>query len=45
MKRRWIVLAVVLWLIWLWLCEPPKRFEDLTPEERLRSDIEATAIF
>lgn len=41
MKRRWIVLAVVLWLIWLWLCDPPKRFEDLTPGERLRSDIEA----
>lgn len=42
MKRRYVFLAFVLWILWLILLDPPKRFEDLTPEERLMLDIEAT---
>ncbi len=41
-KRYWILFAVF-WLIWLWLCEPPRRWEDMTPAELLRHDIDATA--
>lgn len=40
-----ILLAVCLWVLYLLSLEPPKKFEDLTPEERLMMDIDATAIF
>ena len=33
----WAVISLKLW--------PPKKWEDLTPEEKLRHDIDATAIF
>lgn len=42
MKRRYIVMAIVLWILWLIFLEPPRKFEDLTPGERLMLDIEAT---
>ena len=46
MKRNTMVIVfLAIWaVIMMWLF-PPRKWEDLTPEERLRHDIDATAIF
>lgn len=44
-KHAVIVVLLVAWLIFSMILWPPKKWEDLTPEERLRHDIDATAIW
>lgn len=40
-----LVVLLVVWLILSMTKWPPKKWEDLTPEELLRHDIDATAIW
>lgn len=41
-RKLWILIAFALWVI---LLGSPRKWDDLTPEERLQHDINATAIF
>ncbi len=46
MKRdRVIIVILIAWVILSLMLSPPRKWEDLTPEELLRHDIDATAIW
>ena len=44
-KNAVIVVLLAAWMAISWILWPPKKWEDLTPEEKLRHDIDATAIW
>lgn len=45
LKQAALVIAMIIWAVVSMKLWPPRKWEDLTPEELLRHDIDATAIF